>query len=224
LTDVTRAPESTVREFDGLRSCDISDVMRRAGTMVGIRRVYTPMPAALGTAITVSVPFGGVNMIKLAMEQTRPGDVLVVAAHGVTEYALWGGNLTRGLKARGVRALVVDGAIRDVTEIQAEGYSMYARGVATAVGGIDSPWGEVNVPVACGGVVVQPGDIVVADDDGIVVVPPDEASEIAAATRELMAKHESAQPTLLRGEVTSIDEITRSFLAAGLATVTREPA
>ena len=100
---------------------------------------------------------------------------------------------------------------------------MYARGVATAVAGIDSPWGEVNVPVACGGVVVQPGDIVVADDDGIVVVPPDEAAEIAAATRELLARHEAAQPTLLRGEVTSLAEITERFVAAGLTTVSKEP-
>jgi 4-hydroxy-4-methyl-2-oxoglutarate aldolase len=75
----------------------------------------------------------------------------------------------------------------------------------------------VNVPVACGGTVVRPGDIVVADEDGIVVVPPEEAAEIAEATRALMRQHESLQPALLRGEVTYIDDITQRLVGAGLS-------
>ena len=87
------------------------------------------------------------------------------------------------------------------------------------MGAVDAPWGEVNVAIACGSVVVRPGDIVVADEDGAVVVPPEDAAEIADATRTLMSQHESLQPTLLRGEVTYIDDITQRFEAAGLAIV-----
>lgn len=206
-----------LEEFAGLQSCDISDVMRRSGTMTGIKPVYLPIRPLVGTAVTVSVPAGGINMIKLGMEQTRPGDVLVISAQAATDFALWGGNLTRGLAARGVRGFVIDGAIRDVSQIRATELPVFARGVATAVGAVDAPWGEVNVAIACGGVVVRPGDIVVADEDGVVVVPPEEASLIAAETRVLMTQHESLQSTLLNGDVTYIDEITMRLVAAGLS-------
>jgi regulator of RNase E activity RraA len=175
------------------------------------------MPRALGTAITVSVPAGGINMIKLGMQQAGPGDVLVVSAQGSTEFALWGGNLTRGLKARGICGFVIDGAIRDVSEMRTAQFPVFARGIATAVGVVDVPWGEVNTPIACGGAVVRPGDIVLADEDGIVVVPPEEAAAIAEATRDLIRQHESLQPTLLRGEVTYIDDITERLVGAGLS-------
>lgn len=219
VTNIQRAPQELVSKFDDLRSCDVSDVMRRAGTMVGIKQVYAAMPRALGSAVTVSIPAGGINMIKVGMEQAGAGDVLVVSAQGATHYALWGGNLTRGLQARGIGGFVIDGAIRDVSEMRAAGFPIFARGIATAVGVVDTPWGEVNTPIACGGVVVRPGDIILADEDGIVVVPPEEAAAIADATRTLMSQHESLQPTLLRGEVTYIDEITNRFVGAGLLVV-----
>ena len=219
VTNIRRPPPALVDELRGLRSCDISDVMKRAGTMVGIKPVYTPIPPVLATAVTVSVPAGGINMIKLGMQQTQRGDVLVVSAQGASDFAMWGGNLSRGLKARGLQGFLIDGAIRDVSEMRREQFPVFARAVVTAVGSVDSPWGEVNVPIACGGVVVRPGDIVVADEDGVVVVPPEEASEIAEATRALVSQHESLQPTLLRGEVTYIDEITQRFTAAGLSFV-----
>jgi 4-hydroxy-4-methyl-2-oxoglutarate aldolase len=173
----------------------------------------------IGSAVTVSVPIGGINMIKLGMQQTQPGDVLVVSGQSDGSRAMWGGNLSRGLQARGVAALVIDGAIRDVSEIRGAGFPVFARSIATAVGPVDIPVGEINVPIACGGVVVNPGDIVIADEDGIVVVPPEAAHEVAAATRRLMDQHATAQPVLLRGEVTRIDEITSTFIAAGLTVV-----
>ena len=219
VTNIQRPPQALVEALRGLRSCDISDVMKRAGTMVGITPVYLPIPPVLGPVVTVSVPAGGINMIKLGMQQTQPGDVLVVSARGGTEFAMWGGNLTRGLKARGLTGFLIDGAIRDVSEMRADQFPVFARGIATAVGAVDALWGEVNVAIACGGVVVRPGDIVIADEDGAVVVPPEDAEEIADATRALMSQHESLQPTLLRGEVTYIDEITQRFEAAGLAVV-----
>jgi 4-hydroxy-4-methyl-2-oxoglutarate aldolase len=219
ITNIQRPPQTDVDAFRRLRSCDISDVMRRAGTMVGIKPVYTPIPPVLGPAVTVSVPAAGINMIKLGMQQTQPGDVLVVSARGETGYAMWGGNLTRGLKARGVGGFLIDGAIRDVSEMREDQFPVFARAVATAVGAVDAAWGEVNVAIACGGVVVRPGDIIVADEDGVVVVPPEDALAIADATRALMSQHESLQPTLLRGEVTYIEDITQRFEAAGLAVV-----
>lgn len=219
ITLVRRPEADKLEALQGLRSCDVSDVLNRAGTMSGLRAVYPEVSPVIGPAVTVSVPVGGISMIKLGMQQTQPGDILVVSGQGDGSHAMWGGNLTRGLQARGVSALIIDGAVRDVSEIRQARFPVFARSIATAVGPVDMPVGEINVPIACGGVVVNPGDIVIADEDGIVVVPPEASHEVAAATRRLMDQHAAAQPVLLRGEVTRIDEITSTLIAAGLAVV-----
>lgn len=216
FTQIKRPSPQLSSAFEELSSCDISDVLNRACTMVGIKAVYTPIRRIAGPAVTVSVPAGGLNMIKLGMQQTQAGDVLVVSAQGDCTYAMWGGNLSRGLKARGVRGLVMDAAVRDVSQIREEDFPVFARGVATAAGVVEAPRGEVNVPIACGGVVVNPGDIIVADEDGITVVPPHVASEVATKVRDLIAHHQSLQEMLLRGEVTQIEAITKQLVDAGL--------
>jgi 4-hydroxy-4-methyl-2-oxoglutarate aldolase len=215
FTDIPRPKPEMIEAFRSLRSCDVSDVMRGTGTMSGINPVYRPIAQVVGPAVTVSIPIGGLNMIKMGMEQTRPGDVLVVSGHGDPTCAMWGGNLSRGLKARGVRAMVIDGSARDVTEIREAEFPVFAKAIATAVGVIETTAGEVNVPIACGGAVVNPGDIVLADEDGIVVVPPEAAMEVADAAASLMAHHEKLQPVLMKGEVTRIAEITEQLLAKG---------
>src|SRR4029077_18352170 len=127
------------------RSCDISDVLNRACTMSGLRATYPEIGPVIGPAVTVSVPIGGINMIKLGMQQTQPGDILVVSGQGDGSSAMWGGNLSRGLQARGVAALVIDGAVRDVSEIREARFPVFARSIATAVGPVDIPVGEINV-------------------------------------------------------------------------------
>jgi regulator of RNase E activity RraA len=127
-----------------------------------------------------------------------------------------GGNIALGMQSRGIRGFIIDGAVRDVSELRELGFPTFARGVATAAADLGGPRGEVNVPIACGSVVVNPGDIVVADEDGIVVVPPTVAEEVVAAVHALNAKHEQAREFLRRGQVTAIDQITREFVAQGL--------
>jgi 4-hydroxy-4-methyl-2-oxoglutarate aldolase len=222
ITDVVRPPSELISSFESLFSCDVSDVLHRAGTMSGIRPAYTPIPHVVGPAITVQVPAGGINMVKLGIEQTRAGDVLVVSVQGDCATATWGGNLSRGLYARGVAGLIVDGAVRDVSQIREIGLPVFSRGIATVAGAYDAPSGEVNVPIACGGVVVFPGDIIVADEDGIVVVPPQVAAEVAKGVAELMAHQRGLQEVLLRGEVTNIENIRRQYVAAGLSIVNGE--
>ena len=158
-------------------------------------------------------------MVKLGIEQAQSGDVLVVSVQGDTTYAMIGGNMALGMQARGLRGFVIDGAVRDVSELRDLGFPTFARGVAVAAADLGGPRGEVNVPIACGGVVVNPGDIIVADEDGIVVVPPRVADMVIEGVPALMAKHAEARVVLSRGEVTAIDQITRDFLAQGLDVV-----
>jgi regulator of RNase E activity RraA len=152
--------------------CDISDVMRGAGTMDGaIRPLYAPMPRICGPAITVDLTPGDGMLLRAAIEVAQPGDVIVANAHGDMTRAILGGFIAMHMKARGVAALVVDGAVRDVGEFKELGLPVLARGTTPRSGTTASGWGEVNVPIACGGAVVHPGDAVVGDEEGLVVVP-----------------------------------------------------
>jgi regulator of RNase E activity RraA len=202
-------------------STDLSDGMHRAGTMSGIVAVYRPLPTVCGPAITVSVPGGGFSMVKLGLQQCRPGDVFVISARGELTNAVWGGNLNLGAQRRGLAGVVVDGAIRDVDQIRSTGLPVFAAGIATSASPISVPFGEVNVPVACGRIVVNPGDTIVADVDGIVCVRPSDAAAVAAATAAIVEGHDRVMPLLERGEVTNHVAIEQSMLDAGLAIADR---
>lgn len=215
-TQIERPSRESYMRLAAFSTADLSDVMNRAGTMVGIHKGYSPIARAVGPAVTVSVPLGGWNMLKMGIAQTQAGDVLVVSVHEITSFAMWGGNLSRGAHARGIQAVVIDGAARDIPETQETGLSVFCRGVATGAGPHVAP-GEVNVPIACGGVVVTPGDIVVADEDGVVIVPADAIDDVVQKAAQLKATHASLQPILLRGEVTNIETIRKDVLAQGCA-------
>jgi 4-hydroxy-4-methyl-2-oxoglutarate aldolase len=216
IADIPRPSADAVERLLACRSCDISDVMNRSGTMVGIGAVYKNVGRVAGPAVTVSIPAGGINMVKMGIQQGQAGDVIVVSTHGAVSTAMLGGNISLGMQRRGIKAFVIDGAVRDASEIRELQFPTFARAVVTAAADLGGPLGEVNVPIACGGVVVNPGDIIVADEDGIVVVPPAFADEVAAAVEALEAKHEQAREILRRGEVTAIDSITQDFLRQGL--------
>jgi 4-hydroxy-4-methyl-2-oxoglutarate aldolase len=213
--EVDRPDREIVERFRSVPTADLADVMHKRGSVdPAIRPVFLPIPKVVGPAVTVSVPDGAFEVIKIALEMTKPGDVVVINARGITDQALLGGNVCRGLKMRGVAGLVADGAVRDVVEIREDGLPVFARGVALHMVPIEGA-GEVNVPVAFGGVVVNPGDIVVADEDGIMIVPPDRAEEILSAADALDRKHQAAQPELLAGKVAGIGPIIERVTARG---------
>lgn len=151
---------------------DICDAMRGMGVMdAAITAVYAPMPRIFGPAITVDLAPGDGMMLRAAVEVAEPGDVIIANAHGVTARAILGGSVGMHMVHRGVQGLVVDGAVRDVREFQALGLPVMARAVTPRSGTSAAGYGEVNIPVACGGVVVHPGDLVIGDGEGLVVVP-----------------------------------------------------
>ena len=214
-TRINRPDPKLVERFIALHSADLSDVVNRSRTMdKGIRPLYLPVKKFVGPAVTVSVPTGAFNAVKEAMQQTQPGDVLVINAYGNLHGALLGGNVCRGLVARGLAGMVADGAIRDANKIQEDGLPVHARAITTVMGSIEGP-GEVNVPIACGQVVINPGDIIIADTDGIVVVPPAEAEEVLAGTAKLEASHAAVQEILLRGQISNIANIEKKLREMG---------
>lgn len=161
----------------------LSDNLHRNIGSVGLQPYHRSGHKTMaGTAVTVKTR-GGDNLTPMrAFEFCRPGDVLVIDAGGDVTNAVIGGILSFYTATIGTAGLVLDGAIRDVAEIRERDYPVYARGVNHRGPYKDGP-GEINVPVSVGGMVVNPGDIVVGDQDGLLAFSPDEAELLIEKAR-----------------------------------------
>lgn len=166
---------------------NIGDVMQRLYSPdAGIRALNAHRLA--GPAVTVRVPTGDNLVIHAVMDSLRHGDVLVVDAEGSTARAVMGDLMLQYLATKGIAGVVVDGCVRDLDYIAGEcPFAVYARGT-NPNGPYKNGPGEINYPVAIGGVVVNPGDLVCGDADGIVVVPAAEAAAVAEETAAVVAK------------------------------------
>jgi regulator of RNase E activity RraA len=165
----------------------LSDNMHRNIGSTGLHPYHRPMARTMaGTAVTARSR-GGDNLTYLrALEFCRPGDVLVIDAGGDLNNAVVGGILSFYAAHIGVVGVVIDGAIRDVAEVRAREFPVYARGVTHRGPYKDGP-GEINVPVSVGGMVVNPGDVVVGDQDGLMAFAPDEAALLIEKARAHLA-------------------------------------
>ena len=190
FTKVTRPDPRIVEKFRGLPSSNINDEIHRLYCMHAYMRLLNPEKAVqlLGTAITVKAPIGDNLFFHEALDLAQPGDVIVVDGATGNNRSLAGEIMMRFAQKKGLAGIVVDGALRDLDGIKNLTMPIYAAGVTP-----QGPWkfgpGEVNVPIACGGQVVFPGDILVGDMDGIVVVRRQDAEEIA----EIAIKKKAAE-------------------------------
>jgi regulator of RNase E activity RraA len=172
---------------------DISDAVGRLYTMDrGIRGLYEPIPRLVGVALTVKVPPGDNMAIHGAMHRVQSGDVLVIDWQGYHEGCGSGAGSLIPPVSRGLAGIVVDGSWRDVEELQALQLPIYGRGVSP-FSPTKQELGEINVPVCVGNVIVEPGDVIVADVEGAVVVPRRHATEVAAALREYTPRRSFAE-------------------------------
>ena len=152
---------------------DISDQLNRLyGLESAIRCLSGHETRLIGPACTVKVFPGDNLMVHKALDVARPGDVVVVDAGGSMRNAVLGDIISTKSRHRGIAGFVIDGCVRDLNAIQSLEFPVYARG-ETLIGPLHRGPGEINYPICCGGVVVEPGDIIVADVCGVVVVPRD---------------------------------------------------
>ena len=163
----------------------LADVLPLAQVVsASIHSLWPRMPRLVGPAYTVRCGPGDNLMLHAAIYRAPPGTVVVVEG-GDTTFALAGGKVCAVAQKRGILGFVLDGSIRDVAEVRAIQFPVFARGV-TPVAGKKESIGALNNPVRCGGVMIEPGDVVVGDDEGIVIIPRAALdSTLKAATRKL---------------------------------------
>jgi len=134
-----------------------------------------------------------------ALDAVEPGDVVVIDARGQTDCAVWGGLLSALARRRGVAGVVIDGAVRDAAEQRSLRFPVFCRGIVAAGPPRPGP-DRVNVGIQCGGVRVDPGDLILGDDDGVVVVPLARAHEVLERSRALLAREEDWMAMIERGD------------------------
>jgi len=186
LREIPAVSDELLAAHADVAAANIGDAVDRLGLLdSGISSVWTGAHA-VGRALTVWTRAGDNKAIHEAIKIAQPGDFLVVNGEGDTSRALIGELIAERLKAKGVVGMVLDGACRDIQVLEEIGFPVWARAVSPA-GPYKFGPGHVNVPVAVGGIVVMPGDVVVADGDGIAVVPGADAERVLAGARAVEA-------------------------------------
>lgn len=188
---IERVAAEVAAGFATLETTCVTDAMHRFGSLDPEVQPVAPGMRLCGPAVTVRLPPGDNLMVYKAFELARPGDVLVLEARGLRTVAHWG-DLTSQVAAKlGLGGMVTDGVVRDIGGIRDAGLPVFARPGFVANGGRKNGPGEVNVPVAVGGVPILPGDLVLGDDNGVVIVPRADAEAVLARARKIAAGEEA---------------------------------
>ncbi|MEJ1156808.1 4-carboxy-4-hydroxy-2-oxoadipate aldolase/oxaloacetate decarboxylase [Prosthecomicrobium sp. N25] len=198
VTGCPRTEEDLVARLGALGVATAHEALGRSGLMKPYMRPVWPGAAIAGNAVTVLAQPGDNWMIHVAVEQCRPGDVMVVACTADNTDGMFGDLLATSLKARGVVGLVIDAGCRDVATLREMGFPVWSRAVS-AKGTVKATLGAVNVPVVCAGALVRPGDAVVADDDGVLVVPRRDAAATVQAGEDRVANEGAKREKLAAG-------------------------
>ena len=217
LKDFPRPAQALVDQYREVArcysaSCVFADVQKRGGVMhSGMKPIFPGK--AVGPALTVRLSPGDLQDPLAALHAAKPGDVVVVDAGGETETSVFGGLMGSLFRNLGVAGAIIDGACRDTDELRDIGFLVFSRAV-TARGTHTMFSGRkddvaLSVPVQCGGIVVHPGDIIVADEIGVTVVPLADAAAVLPLAREQAEREEATRQRIREGR--SFEQLLEEF-------------
>ncbi len=186
--NINRADRAAADALGRFGSATVHEALGRVGLLKPCMRPIYAGARISGTAVTVLLQPGDNWMMHVVAEQIREGDIVVAAITSECTDGYFGDLLATSFAAHGARGLVIDGGCRDVRELSEMGFPVWSRAISSK-GTIKATLGSVNIPIVCAGMLVNPGDVIVADDDGVVVVP----AALAAATADAAAKREALE-------------------------------
>ena len=212
--DWERPSPELLAAFASAAAAQVADIMHRFGAMdTGIRPVW-PSPKIVGAAVTVQARSADNLMIHKSLAVARPGEIVLIATQGNVTNAGFGELTGTTAAEAGLAGIVVDGMVRDGDAFEGLGLPVYARGLNP--NGCDKVGpGEIGYPIACGGVVVRSGDIVIADGDGITVVPLADAETVAEGVPAILER-ETTRLKAIRDGVLHKPDIDEALRAAGV--------
>ncbi len=184
-------------------SCVVSDAQERNNVMHSSLKMRSGQKPFVGPAFTVKLSAGDIVDCLVIFELVRLGDVVVIDAFGETETSVWGGLMSGLARAAGIAGAVIDGSARDIDEARLLGFSIVSKSVSprashSAYSNRFEPI-EINAPIVCGGVLVRPGDMIVADEIGVTVVPSAELAAVYEKAREQAEREARTRADILNG-------------------------
>ena len=215
VKDIARVAPDVVQKASKFQAAILADVAGRRGTMNGRIAPVAPEMKLAGPAYTIEVRGGDNLMIHTAITLASPGDILVIDGKADRTCALMGAIMMNACKALKLGGVVMDGAVRDTLELRELGFPVFAVG-ANPNGPTKFIPGRINHPISCGGIAVNPGDLIVGDADGVVVIERDKAASLLDAAQKKVDDETARIAGIQQGKGLKPKWLDESLRAAGL--------